>query len=124
MDWLLEVKVEVEVELAKAVNFATADLLDLEVDLLFFDTTSTYFEVEQADPGSTDGETGEERVDFRTWGYSKDHRDDLSQVVIGMAVTRTGIPIRVWSWPGNTTDTALIRQVKDDLRGWTLGRAV
>lgn len=41
-----------------------------------------------------------------------------------MAVTRTGIPIRVWSWPGNTTDTALIRQVKDDLRGWKLGRAV
>jgi transposase len=120
MDWLLEV----EAELATAVYFATADLLDLEVYLLFFDTTSTYFEVEQADPGSTDGETGEERVGFRTWGHSKDHRNDLPQVVIGMAVTRTGIPIRVWSWPGNTTDTALIRQVKDDLRGWKLGRAV
>ena len=41
-----------------------------------------------------------------------------------MAVTRTGIPIRVWSWPGATTDTALIRQVKDDLKQWTLARVV
>ena len=63
-------------------------------------------------------------VGFRTWGKSKDHRDDLPQVVIGMAVTRDGIPVRVWSWPGNTTDTALIRQVKTDLRDWTLGKVV
>ena len=41
-----------------------------------------------------------------------------------MAVTRAGIPVRVWSWPGNTTDTALIRQVKADLRDWTLGKVV
>ena len=41
-----------------------------------------------------------------------------------MAVTRDGIPVRVWSWPGNTTDTALIRQVKADLRDWTLGKVV
>ena len=42
MDWLLEV----EEPLAEAVYWATADLLNLEVDLLFFDTTSTYFETE------------------------------------------------------------------------------
>ena len=41
-----------------------------------------------------------------------------------MAVTREGIPVRVWSWPGNTSDSALIRQVKDDLRDWTLSRIV
>ena len=57
-------------------------------------------------------------------GHSKDHRPDLPQVVIGMAVTRTGIPIRVWCWPGNTNDQELIRQVKDDLRSWKLGRVV
>jgi transposase len=39
-------------------------------------------------------------------------------------VTRTGIPVRAWCWPGNTSDSALIRQVKDDLRDWTLGRVV
>lgn len=115
MDWLLEV----EADLAEAVYWATADLLNLEVDLLFFDTTSTYFETDTADePG--EGQT----VGFRTWGKSKDHRADLPQVVIGMAVTRGGIPVRVWCWPGNTNDSALIRQVKDDLRAWKLTRVV
>ena len=64
------------------------------------------------------------RVGFRTYGKSKDHRDDLPQVVVGMAVTRDGIPVRVWCWPGNTSDSALIRQVKDDMRDWNLARVV
>jgi transposase len=59
---------------------------------------------------------------FRTWGKSKDHRDDLPQVVIGMAVTRDGIPVRVWCWPGSTADSKLIRQVKDDMRDWCLSK--
>jgi transposase len=118
MDWLLEV----EEELAEAVYFATADLLNLEVDLLFFDTTSTYFERDEGDV--LQGEDGERLPGFRTYGKSKDHRPDLPQVVIGMAVTRTGIPIRVWCWPGNTNDQELIRQVKDDLRAWKLARVV
>ena len=115
MDWLLEI----ETDLAEAVYWAVADLLNLEVDLLFFDTTSTYFETETADDPD-EGAT----VGFRTYGHSKDSRPDLPQVIIGMAVTRTGIPIRVWTWPGNTNDQALIRQVKDDLRAWRLGRVV
>jgi len=44
--------------------------------------------------------------------------------VIGLAVTRGGIPVRVWCWPGNTADSALIRQVKDDMRDWTLFRII
>ena len=130
MDWLLQV----EPTLARNVYDSVADLYNLEVDLLFFDTTSTHFQVEEADIPVPRDETGQ-RIDapaddadhtgaFRTWGKSKDHRDDLPQVVIGMAVTRSGIPVRVWSWPGNTTDTALIRQVKTDLRDWTLGKVV
>ncbi|MEA2587430.1 MAG: hypothetical protein QOH66_357 [Actinomycetota bacterium] len=115
MDWLLEI----EADLAEAVYWSVADLLNLEVDLLFFDTTSTYFETETADVPAA-GET----AGFRAFGHSKDHRPDLPQVVIGMAVTRTGIPIRVWCWPGNTNDSALIRQVKDDLRAWKLTRVV
>jgi hypothetical protein len=39
-----------------------------------------------------------------------------------MAVTRDGIPVRVWSWPGNTADSGLIRQVKADLREWVLSK--
>jgi hypothetical protein len=134
MDWLLEI----EEQLAEQVYWAVADLLDLEVDLLLFDTTSTYFETDRADPApDADGEgpTAEQHLPdhsdhgtrtagFRTYGNSKDHRPDLPQVVVGMAVTRSGIPIRVWSWPGDVGDSPLIRQVKDDLKAWKLGRVV
>jgi transposase len=44
--------------------------------------------------------------------------------VIGLAVTREGIPVRVWVWPGNTNDQTVIQSVKDDLGGWKLGRCV
>ena len=134
MDWLLEITDALE----KEVFWQVATLLDLEVDLLFFDTTSTYFQLDEpdepvardergralpapSDPGAGDGQA---KAGFRGYGKSKDHRDDLPQIVIGMAVTRTGIPVRVWCWPGNTTDSALIRQVKQDLRDWTLARVI
>jgi transposase len=120
MDWLLEV----EDDLAEQVYFQTADLLNLEVDLLFFDTTSTYFETETPDEPVVDEDGEQIAPAFRVYGHSKDHRPDLPQVVIGMAVTRTGIPIRVWCWPGNHNDQELIRQVKDDLRSWKLSRVV
>ena len=150
MDWLLTV----EPQLARGVFDQVAHLLNLEVDLIFFDTTSTYFETEDPDesvwrdpngrrlpdPPTTDtsdggadgGDGGEESVPdgaaakagFRTYGKSKDSRDDLPQVIVGMAVTRDGIPVRVWCWPGNTSDSPLIRQVKDELRDWTLGKVV
>jgi len=133
----MDALIGVEDELAKTVYSSVADLLNLEVDLLFFDTTSTYFETEQADDPVGRDEHGrpveadhadlavaDRRAGFRTYGKSKDHRDDLPQVVVGMAVTRTGIPVRVWCWPGNTSDSALIRQVKADMRDWNLSRVV
>ncbi len=131
MDWLLEIKDALERE----VFWQVASLLDLEVDLLFFDTTSTYFERDEPDApvardergtalADTSGGDGATKAGFRTYGKSKDHRDDLPQIIVGMAVTRTGIPVRVWCWPGNTTDSALIRQVKHDLRDWTLARVI
>jgi IS4 transposase len=135
MDWLLEIKGELE----KKVFDNLANLLNLEVDLLFFDTTSTYFVTDDEDEPvardkngipvtseNTDSEEGEggEPGGFRTWGKSKDYRDDLPQIVIGMAVTRDGIPVRVWCWPGDTSDSALIRQVKDDMRDWCLSKVI
>ena len=44
--------------------------------------------------------------------------------MIGLAVTREGIPVRCWCWPGATNDMTVIGQVKADLRGWRLGRVV
>jgi hypothetical protein len=117
MDLLVEA--DTEGRLQEAVFFACADLLNLEVDVLFFDTTSTYFERDEPDPAGEHGEPP-----FRAYGHSKDHRPDLPQVIIGLAVTREGIPVRVWVWPGNTSDMSVIQEVKDDLRGWRLGRVV
>jgi hypothetical protein len=146
MDWLHDVRGELD----KQVYFAVADLLNLQVDLLFFDTTSTYFEAGEADEeiprdwrgektagqdgdssrqGDESGDDGEnpppgKPAGFRAYGKSKDSRDDLPQIVIGLAVTREGIPVRVWCWPGSTADSALIRQVKKDMRDWSLGRVI
>jgi hypothetical protein len=147
MDWLIDIAGDLE----KEVFWQVATLLDHEVDLLFFGTTSTYFETDDPDepvardargrpvpdpapattdpgtdhPGTEAGmDTAAEGVGFRTYGKSKDSRDDLPQVVIGMAVTRAGIPVRVWCWPGNTSDSALIRQAREDMRDWTLARVM
>jgi hypothetical protein len=115
MDWLLE---HLEA-LQETVFFAVADLLSLDVDLIFFDTTSTYFETEFED-GELDGtDTG-----LRQRGHSKDARPDLPQVVIGMAVTTGGLPVKLWVWPGDTSDTTVLAEVKTDLAGWRLNRTV
>jgi hypothetical protein len=121
--------------LQERVFFAVASLLDLEVDLLFFDTSSTYWETERlpdelydADVDGDDDEAGERNLSERGRRvfskHSKDHRPDLPQVVVGMAVTRRGIPVRVWTFPGNASDQVIIRKVRDDLRGWNLARVI
>jgi transposase len=109
MDFLLDNGEEIQ----KEVFFATADLLHLEVDLLFFDTTSTYSERDEED------EEG-----FKRYGHSKDHRPDLPQVVIGLAVTKEGLPVRCWVLPGNTQDMTTVDKVKKDLSGWKLSRCI
>jgi transposase len=111
MDFLVEHAEGVQ----EAVFFSVATLLNLEVDLLFFDTTSTYFEVEEED---------EAEAGLRRFGHSKDHRPDLPQVVFGLAVTREGIPVRCWVLPGNTADAALVEMVQQDLAGWKLSRVI
>jgi transposase len=74
--------------------------------------------------GRGDALVGEADGPLRRQGHSKDHRPDLPQVVIGLAVTREGIPVRVWVWPGNTNDQPVVSEVKSDLVGWRLGRAI
>jgi transposase len=109
MDFLLECDEQVQRE----VFFAVADLLNLEVDLILFDTTSTYFEI----PAESEDE-------LRKFGESKDKRPDLPQVVVGFAVTKEGIPVRCFVYPGNASDQEIIRQVKDKLREWRLHRVI
>jgi transposase len=110
MDFLLENQEEVQ----ERVFFQVAELLRLEVDLILFDTTSSYFEIE--------GEDEEEGL--RRFGYSRDGRPDRAQVAIGLAVTKEGIPVRCWVFPGNTADASTVEQVKQDLHGWKLDKVV
>jgi hypothetical protein len=126
MDFLLAALEEIAAE----IFYSVAHLLNLDVDIVFVDTTSTYWEMEVAaelaevagedeDAGSLPEEEG-----ARLFGHSKDYRDDLPQVVIAMAVTRDGIPVRCWTFPGSTGDQKIIRKVRDDLAGWNLRRLV
>ena len=122
MDFLLACSERVQ----ESVFFSLANLLNLEVDVIFFDTTSTYFEVEVEDAGDEEEAAAEAAGEgpLRRLGHSKDHRPDLPQVLIGLAVTREGIPVMVWVWPGNANDQTLVEHVKRDLAGWRLGRAI
>jgi len=127
MDFLLDALEE----LAGEVFSSVAHLLNLDLDIVFVDSTSTYWEVEGADElaelaeDPVDDEAGNPtEAGARRFGHSKDHRKDLPQVVIAMAVTRDGIPVRCWTFPGDTADTAIIRTVKDDLDGWGVRRLV
>lgn len=65
------------------------------LDLVFFDTTSIYFQ----------GQGGEH---FGRRGFSKDHRPDLFQMVVGAVLDETGRPICCEMWPGNTTDVTTL----------------
>jgi transposase len=110
MDFLLEHAEKIQEE----VFWSTANLLNLTVDLIFFDTTNTYFQSEE--PG--------ECSEIKAYGKSKDKRDDLPLVTIGLAVTREGIPVRCWVLPGNQHDAKSVEQVQQDLNSWKLGRVV
>jgi len=109
MDFLLE---HAE-NLQKEVFWSTASLLNLTVDLIFFDTTNTYFQIEE--PGLSE---------LKAYGKSKEKRDDLPLVTVGLAVTREGIPVRCWVLPGNQHDSQSVALVQQDLNNWKLGRVV
>ncbi len=104
-------------EVEKTVFFHTANLFNLEVDLVFYDTTTASFTTDYADDAD-DPDTS-----LRQYGHSKEGTWS-TQVVVALAVTRDGIPVRSWVLPGNTSDVSTVEQVRADLRGWNLGRAL
>jgi hypothetical protein len=127
MDFLLDALNDIAAEVFGSV----AHLLNLDLDLIFVDTTSTYWEFDVADElvdlaevVDDDGVSRPVEQGAREFGHSKDHRSDLPQVVIAMAVTRDGVPVRCWTFSGNESDQRIIRTVKDDLAGWNLHRMV
>lgn len=73
------------------------------VDLFFFDTTSIYFE---GHGGEALGEKG----------FSKDHRPDLQQMIVGTLINDEGRPVCCELWPGNTADVKTLLPVADRLK--------
>ena len=119
MDLLLGVQDEIQ----RTVFFAAADLFNLEVDLLLYDTTSTYFNMEDDDEERAEREQRWRAAEaglgpaptrvrpqvvneppLRLAGHSKDHRPERAQVVVGLVVTREGIPVRCWTWQHQRCD--------------------
>jgi transposase len=90
-------------DLIEEALFARRRDLFSDLDIVFFDTTSIYFEGEG-------GETLGER------GHSKDHRPDLKQMVVGMVLDRNGDPICSELWPGNTADVKSLVPIVERLK--------
>lgn len=83
--------------------FASRQNLFSGLDLVFFDTTSIYFE----------GEGGESLGER---GFSKDHRPDLKQMVVGVVLDDHGMPICCEMWPGNTADVTTLVKIAERMR--------
>lgn len=92
--------------------FHTADLLNLQVDLIFYDTTTASFSIDDEDE---EGPRKFGRAKEGNWG---------PMIVVALAVTREGLPVRCWVFPGNTTDVNTVERVRKDLKDWKLGRAL
>src|SRR5437870_9147607 len=83
--------------------FAQRRDLFSSLDMVFFDTTSIYFEGEG---GATVGQRG----------HSKDHRPDLKQMVVGMVLDQQGNPVCSELWPGNTADVKSLVPIVERLK--------
>ena len=76
------------------------------MDLVFYDITSTYFE----------GDKSLQEDDIRKFGYSRDAKLDCRKIVIGIVMTRDGIPLCRHVFPGNTVDKSTVVSVIRDLK--------
>jgi len=98
MDYLEKMKEKIE----KDLYYELCDLFALQLNLVFYDTTSSYFEGRGPD--------------IAKHGKSKDHRPDKHQIVIGLLVTDEGIPIAHRVFDGDEADKATVVETIDDLR--------
>jgi hypothetical protein len=122
-DWLLEIREALEREIFDRV----AGPPNREVELLFFGATAACPCGDQDDepvargkhargnPADADG-ANSRTAWLRAYDSSADRHGYPPQAVIGVAVTRDGIPVRTWCWQRTTAEPALIRQVMDDMR--------
>ena len=119
-------------EIEEALFLRLCDLFSLDVEVIFYDTTSLHFEIDEEDArGAKDATLGGSKAAgakryeaLRQRGRSKNKRSDVPQIVVGMAMTRDGLPIRSWVFRGDTVDVKTVAKVKKDLQKWRLSRCV
>jgi hypothetical protein len=124
-------------EIERDVFLQAADLFRLDVDLVFYDTTTAYFEIDAADDEPAEW-GGRLYAPLRRRGHSKEGRDSQPQVIVALAVTRDGMPVRSWCcratppmslpWPVSRGSTGLAarplrlcRRCRDVLSSQSLG---
>lgn len=96
------------------------DMFETQFDVLFYDLTSTYFE------GEAEG------IEKAKRGYSRDHRPDCPQVIIGLVITPEGFPLAYEVLDGNTSDKTTLRGFLDRIeaaygkarRVWVMDRGI
>ncbi len=102
LDWLMINKEKVELDIFNNVR----DVFNQGLDLMLFDTTSVSYWGE-----------AEECPELLRFGFSKDNRDDLKQLIVGLLMTGKGIPVAHEVYPGNQVDVKtfpqIISKVKD-----------
>lgn len=110
MDFLIEHKTELEPRLASPM----LNLFDGALDLVFYDLTSCYFEIDSDDK---DSEKSKKKCvsTLRNHGYDRD-RSGCPQVVLGLVMTKDGIPLCHYVFPGETPDKSTFREVISDIK--------
>jgi len=107
-------------ELERVVFGQIRHLFNLEVDVVFYDTTTATFSIDYEDESKDEHDNA--------GGIRKRGRNKgggwRPQVVVALAVTKEGFPVRSWVFPGNTTDVKTVQKVKQDLGHWKLGRCL
>jgi len=99
----LDVLHEVGPKLEQKLFDRVRDLFQLDLTLMLFDTTSTYFE-------------GEGPEGVAEYGYSRDRRSDRRQMVVGLLMTREGIPVCHRVFAGNTVDAHAFQEMLRELK--------
>jgi len=110
MDFLIEHKSELEPRLASPM----LNLFDGALDLVFYDLTSCYFEIDSDDKDNKDS-NNKCLCTLRNHGYDRD-RSGCPQVVLGLVMTKDGIPLCHYVFPGETPDKSTFKEVISDVK--------
>lgn len=110
LDYMIEHKEQIE----RSLFFQMRDLFQTELDIVLFDTTSLVYYGEGGDKND-EGKKPEDQ-ELLDYGFSKAHRSDLKQVVVGVLMSKDGIPLGHEVFSGNSNDVTCFSEVIDQVK--------